>query len=106
MSVLPHRSLEIEDVGEVTVVQFMATGILDEQCIRAIGERLFNLVDELSRKKILLNLGNVEYLSSAVFGLFITLNEKVNAGGGRLTLCNLDPHLYEVFQIAKLDKLL
>ena len=41
----------------------------------------------------------------AALGKFITLNKKVNTSGGKLVLCNIDPQIYEVFQITKLDKL-
>ena len=100
-----RRRLEVEDIGEVTVVNFTDKKILDEQNIQLIGEQLFRLVDELGRRKLLLNFRNVEYLSSAALGKFITLNKKVNAAGGRLILCGIDPQIYEVFEITKLNKL-
>src|SRR6059058_5967028 len=84
-----RRRLEVEEIGDVTVVNFVDRKILDEQNIQIIGEQLFSLVDEDGRRKILLNFGNVEYLSSAALGKLITLNKKVNAVGGRLILCNI-----------------
>jgi anti-sigma B factor antagonist len=100
-----RRRLEVEDIGEVTVVNFIDRKILDEQNIQKIGEDLFSLVDELGRRKILLNFGNVEYLSSAALGKLITLNNKVQKAGGKLILCNIDPQIYEVFEITRLNKL-
>jgi anti-sigma B factor antagonist len=100
-----RRRLEVEDIGDVTVVNFTDRKILDEQNIQVIGEQLFSLVDEAGRKKILLNFGNVEYLSSAALGKLITLNKKLQAAGGKLILCNIDPQIYEVFEITKLNKL-
>ena len=106
MSAQPRRRrLEVEDVGDVTVVNFTDRKILDEQNIQAIGEQLFSLVDEMGRRKLLLNFGNVEYLSSAALAKLITLNKKLQAVGGRLILCNIDPQIYEVFEITKLNKL-
>lgn len=100
-----RRRLEVEDIGDVTVVNFIDKKILDEQNIQIIGEQLFGLVDELGRRKLLLNFGNVDYLSSSALGKFITLNKKVNGAGGRLILCNIAPHILEVFEITKLDRL-
>ena len=100
-----RRRLEAEEIGDVTVVSFMDRKILDEQNIQVIGEQLFSLVDESGRKKLLLNFGNVEYMSSAALGKLITLNKKVNAAGGKLVLCNIIPEIREVFEITKLDKL-
>ncbi|HXG11954.1 MAG TPA: STAS domain-containing protein [Gemmataceae bacterium] len=99
-----RRRLEVEDIGDVTVVNFVDRKILDEQNIQIIGEQLFSLVDEVGRRKLLLNFGNVEYLSSAALGKLITLQKKLTAVGGQLILCNIDPQIYEVFEITKLDK--
>ena len=67
-----RRRLEVEDIGDITVVNFVDKKILDEQNIQVIGEQLFSLVDELGRNKILLNFKNVEFLSSAALGKLIT----------------------------------
>ena len=99
-----RRRLEVEDIGDVTVVNFTDKKILDEQNIQIIGEQLFGLVDEEGRRKLLLNFGNVEYLSSAALGKLITLNKKLQQAAGRLVLCNIDPQIHEVFEITKLDK--
>ena len=105
MSTQPRRRrLEVEDIGDVTVINFVDRKILDEQNIQVIGEQLFGLVDQEGKRKLLLNFGNVEYLSSAALGKLITLNKKLQGAGGRLILCNIDPQIYEVFEITKLDK--
>ena len=100
-----RRRLEVEDIGDVTVVSFTDKKILDEQNIQVIGDQLFSLVDELGRKKLLLNFGNVEYMSSAALGKLITLNKKVQGASGKLVLCNIDANIREVFEITRLDKL-
>jgi anti-sigma B factor antagonist len=100
-----RRRLEVEDIGDVTVVNFTDRKILDEQNIQVIGEQLFSLVDEVGRRKLLLNFANVEYLSSAALAKLITLNKKLQQVGGRLILCNISDQIYEVFEITKLNKL-
>ena len=99
-----RRRLEVEPIGDVTVVNFVDRKILDEQNIQVIGEQLFSLVDEQGLKKILLNFSNVEYLSSAALGKLITLNKKLQQAGGKLILCNIDAQIFEVFEITKLDR--
>jgi anti-sigma B factor antagonist len=99
-----RRRLEVEQIGDVTVVHFVDRKILDEQNIQIIGDQLFSLVDNDGLRKLLLNFGNVEYLSSAALGKLITLHKKLQAVGGRLVLCNIDPQIYEVFEITRLDK--
>ena len=105
MSAEPRkRRLEVEEIGDVTVVNFVDRKILDEQNIQIIGEQLFELVDSEGKKKILLDFKNVDYLSSAALGKLITLNKKANTSGGKLVLCNIRPEIKEVFEITKLDK--
>jgi anti-sigma B factor antagonist len=105
MSAQPRRRLEVEQIGDVTVVNFVDRKILDEQNIIKIGEQLFSLVDQEGVKKMLLNFANVDYLSSAALGKLITLNKKVQGASGKLVLTNIKPEIFEVFQITKLDKL-
>jgi anti-sigma B factor antagonist len=102
-----RRRLEVEQIGDVTIVNFVDRKILDEQNIQKIGEDLFSLVDDEGARKLLLNFGNVEFLSSAALGKLITLNKKLMAlrsEGGQLILCNIDPQIHVVFEITKLDK--
>ena len=99
-----RRRLELEPIGDVTVVNFVDRKILDDQNIQIIGEQLFSLVDEQGLRKILLNFSNVEYLSSAALGKLITLNKKLQQAGGKLILCNIDAQIFEVFEITKLDR--
>ena len=99
-----RRRLELEPIGDVTVVNFVDRKILDDQNIQVIGEQLFSLVDEQGLRKILLNFSNVEYLSSAALGKLITLNKKLQQVGGKLILCNIDAQIFEVFEITKLDR--
>lgn len=100
-----YRRIEINEVGEVTVVRFIDRKILDEAAIGELGDELFALVEKENRGALLLNFTDVEFLSSAALGKLITLDKKVKAGGGKLKLCTIRPQIYEVFAITKLNKL-
>jgi anti-sigma B factor antagonist len=82
-----RRRLEVEDIGDIAVVNFVDKKILDEQNIQMIGDDLFRLVDELGRRKVLLNFGNVEFMSSAALGKLITLHRKLRAKGWACWAC-------------------
>ena len=100
-----HRRLEVNEVGDVTVVRFVDRKILDEANIQELGQELFALVEREKRGKILLNFSAVEFLSSAALGKLITMDKKVKAHSGTLKLSNIRPEIYEVFAITKLNKL-
>ena len=63
MSQPRRQRITFEDIGDVTVVRFIDKKILDEQNIQMIGDDLFKLVDELGRKKLLLDFTTVEFRS-------------------------------------------
>jgi anti-sigma B factor antagonist len=97
-----RRFLEVERIGEVTVVNFTDKKILDEEKIQAIGDDLSQLVENLPSPKILLNLSQVEYLSSSAIGKFISVHKKVNAKGGQLVFCGIKAEIYEIFELLKM----
>ncbi|VTR96880.1 STAS domain-containing protein [Tuwongella immobilis] len=99
------RRLDVEDHGDIAVVTFIDNKIIDEQNINAIGEDLVRLVEELGRRKILLNFSRVEFLSSAALGKLINLNRKLQGVKGTLVLCGISKEISEVFKITRLDKL-
>lgn len=99
-----RRRIDVEEIGDVTVVRFIDKKILDEQNIQVIGDQLFELVDDEGRKKLLLDFSNVEYLSSQALGKLITLNKKIRQVSGQLRLCNIKQEIYVVFEITSLNK--
>lgn len=107
MATQPRRQrLVVEDIGDIAVVSFVDKKILDEQNIQMIGDDLFRLVDELGRRKILLNFTNVEFMSSAALGKLIRLHQKLAGVGGKLILCGISKGIMEIFELTKLDKML
>jgi anti-sigma B factor antagonist len=100
-----QKRLKVNQIGDVTVVQFVDRKILDEANIQELGQELFELIEEQGKKDLLLNFLNVEFLSSAALGKLITLDKKVKTHAGRLKLSNIRPEIYEVFKITKLNKL-
>ena len=100
------RRLEVEDIGDIAVVNFVDKKILDEQNIQMIADDLFRLVDELGRRKVLLNFSNVEFMSSAALGKLIRLHQRLHSIGGKLVLCGISKSILEIFEITKLDKML
>ncbi len=104
MSQAPRRHLRLENIAGVTVVSFVDTKIVTEENIQEVGDQLYSLVEDDGYKQILLNFGNVQYLSSAALGKLINLKKKVGAVKGKLKLCCIHQDLLEVFRITRLDQ--
>lgn len=104
MSQASRRHLSLETIDGVTVVTFVDTKIVTEENIQEMGDQLYSLVDDEGHRQLLLNFGNVQYLSSAALGKLINLKKKVGAVKGKLKLCCIHPDLLEVFKITRLDQ--
>ena len=91
--------------GETVQVEFTVRKILDESNIAEIGEKLSEIVDAEERPKIIISFAAVDHLSSAALGTMIIINNKVKQKGGQLRLSNINPQIYDVFEITKLNKL-
>ncbi|MBI2996148.1 MAG: STAS domain-containing protein [Candidatus Melainabacteria bacterium] len=124
---LPYRNqrkrLEIGPIeGNALIVTLQDAIIKDKQNIQIIGEQLFHIMDKYlpliplippsqdgvpstGKRTLVLNFQEVDYMSSAIFGKFITLNKKAKDGGHKLILCNIIPNIYEVFEITSLNRL-
>lgn len=97
------QQLHVQEVGDVSVVNFTLSKILDEQVIQFMGDQLYQLVDDVGFRKIVLNFRNVAYLSGAALGKFITLRSKLEAVKGKLALCNLDERIQQLFRVTELQ---
>jgi anti-sigma B factor antagonist len=100
-----HRRIQLSESSGVTVIGFVDHKILDAGVIQELGEEMFGLVENDGVKSMLLDFGNVEFLSSAALNKLIILDKKVKQFKGRLKLCNLRPEIQEVFVITRLNQL-
>lgn len=96
--------IKIRDLSGVSLVEFSDRKILDEMCIHEIQEELNQLV-EGQGGNLLLCFRNVEHLSSAALGMLITLKKRVEEKKGQLKLSDINPQIFEVFKITRLNKL-
>ena len=96
--------LQIFERDGVTNVEFVESNILDEVCIRRIGDELASVIERKKRPRIVLNFQNVNALSSSALGMLITVNTKIGDKKGKLVLSSLEEPIRDVFRITKLDK--
>jgi anti-sigma B factor antagonist len=105
MSSASRRRLRVETIDGVSVVSFVDSKIVADEAIEEVGEQLYRLVDRLEHKQILLNFGNVQYLSSSALGRLTEFRKKVRSVKGKVKLCCIHPELREAFRITGLEKI-
>ncbi len=101
----PHLKVTRLDDSDIVQVEFKSRKILDEANIAEIGEQLSALVEKEDKPRIIISFAAVDHLSSAALGTLITINSKVKTRGGQLRLSDINPQIYEVFLITKLNRL-
>ena len=97
--------LNVTTERNVTVVEITDRKILDEVNIAQIGEQLNSLAAEGESPKMVLDFAGVSHMSSSALGMLITLHKRVRERGGQLRLCNIQPGIYEVFVITRLNEI-
>lgn len=86
-------------VGEVMVLA--VTGRIDSTTASTLNERLANAQGAL-RNRLVLDLGQVDYISSAGFRILMITAKRIRNANGRLALCGLSAELRRLFDIAEL----
>ena len=92
--------LNTRQVGDVTVVDVAGRITLGEGS-SALRDTLRDMITK-SQKKILLNLGEVNYIDSSGIGELVSGFTTVTNSGGQLKLLNLNKRVKDLLQITKL----
>lgn len=100
MSQVPGQQFRLEVIGGVAVVRLAGPKLV----VDASGP-LYGLVDEGGHRKLLLDFAEIRFLSSAALAVLISLLRKVDAVGGQLKFCRLDPDLLELFRLTRMEEL-
>ena len=109
MAAVSHTPWELktETSGEETRVFFSGHDIaLDEASTESLQDRLFQVAQDFGRHHVRLDLDNVTFLTSSILGLFLHLDRLLHFEGGRLTLTNVQPNIFEVFTLTNLNRVL
>lgn len=98
--------LSFREVRGVTIAEFLDKEVyaVDELTVNEIGKSLFAAVKGKAPVHFLLSFANVTYFSSALLGTLLRLYKRVADNGGTFKLCNLNPTIYQIFAVTKLDQ--
>jgi len=91
----------VRQVGDVTILDISGRITLGEGNV-ALREIVRDLLEKGS-KKILLNLGEVQYVDSSGLGELVGTCKTVRSQGGELKLVNLSRRVHELFQMTRLS---
>ncbi len=90
----------------VAVVTFLdSIAMFEGDKVQAVGKELVDLAESRKEPRILLNLANAHFMSSAMLAHLVKLHRKVQAAKGRLRLCGLRPVIMDAFKVSHFDRI-
>lgn len=83
-------------VGSVSVLN--VKGFLDAHTAPELENAFNGLVDD-KQYKVVVNFGNLQYISSAGLGVFMAYVETMRENGGDIKFCGLREDVYNIFDL-------
>jgi anti-anti-sigma factor len=92
--------------GDVVIVRFEDNRPLEPRHVAATEHRLVELLDSRRRPAVIaFDLSGVDFVSSPGLAMFIKLRKRAQRLNHRLRMCHPNAHVFEVFQVTRLDEL-
>lgn len=95
-----------ETVGSQGQISIIKVGGYIDTTTSSEVERALNSLLKQGRFKIIIDLGNVDYISSAGWGIFISEIKSIRENNGDLKLVNMIPDVYEIFELLEFHHIL
>jgi anti-anti-sigma factor len=90
----------VEVIGDIAVVRFAGWKVPMD-----VGEPLYKIVEEQKFRRVLLDLGEVTYMSSNAIGIFVTFKKRADAVGASIKVCRMHPDLVELLHHTRVDRI-
>jgi anti-sigma B factor antagonist len=98
-----ENPIHIVDREGVKLVHLKASALLDEQEVEALGQALLDLA-EIPGQRVVLSFLGVTHITSVVLNKLVLVQRRLQESGGEMRLADIDPHVYEMFTITRLDR--
>lgn len=98
-------SVQVHNEGGILVAEFWDCFRLDPNPVVDLRKKYENHLAAKGRPEAVIDLLGVGFAGSAALGNFMAMHRLAKQRGGRLIFCNVDPTVFEVFRVSKLDPL-
>jgi anti-sigma B factor antagonist len=96
-------SLEAANGGGLSILR--VDGVVDTMTASELEKVMSSLLSQ-KQYRIVVDLGGVDYISSAGWGIFVSNIREVRANRGDIKLARMMPSVYEVFELLEFDSIL
>jgi anti-anti-sigma factor len=106
MAMAEYQYITYKNIDGVAVVNFLETvSMFENEKVKGVSDELIDLVESKKYAKILLNLSNAHFVSSAMLAHLVKLHRKLQEAKGKLRLCHLRPVIVDAFKVSNFDKI-
>lgn len=93
---------EIQQRGDSVVARFVRDRLTDELNIERMGDELFALCDQFHFRQVVVDMSQVDHVTSSSLGKLITMHRRLHRNGGRLAICSVSDGVNEVLETSRL----
>lgn len=97
--------LAISRSDNVTIVSFRDVPMLDTPTIQRVAAELYAVVEAPLSPRVVLDFGDVRFLSSQTLGVLLTFRRKADKANVTAAIAGIRPELARVFEITNLTEL-
>jgi anti-anti-sigma factor len=106
MSEGDYQYITYKNVDGVAVVSFReSVSMFEADKVQGVGRELIDLIQSRRYSKLLLNMTNAGFVSSAMLANMVKVLNKVKEVKGKLRLCGLRPPVMDAFRVSNFDKI-
>ena len=106
MGMTDYQYITYKNVDGVAVVNFLETvSMFEGDKVKGVSDELIDLVESKGFTKVLLNLSNAHFVSSAMLAHLVKLHRKAQQVKGKIRLCCLRPVIQDAFKVSNFDKI-
>lgn len=96
------KYLRISQQQDAVIVDVGVSLLTEEVNIEQFGHELFALVEQFGCRKLVVNMGTVQLVTSAGLGKMITLHRKMHRHKGQVIFCHLTKPVEDVLETSRL----
>ncbi len=96
-------TISVSDKGDVKVIT--CKGFIDTTTSQELENTLSNLLQK-HHYKIIIDLSDIDYISSAGWGIFVSEIKNIRKNKGDLKLVNMKPEVMEIFELLDFTNIL
>ena len=88
---------------DVVRVEFLEKHVVGHEYVQQLQERLAQVIKRVPQAKVVLDLQQVQYLSSAALGELLSAHKQLRMHDGCMSMAHVGPELLEIIATTRLD---